>query len=308
MTRRDFVMRVTGCGGGLLFDHVAAVAGQAEVSPDYAESCAVVGLSSDGSQGVSLRVARFPAKGQATLSATVYFGEPVWCAAVASVRLGAFRGRTRVEDPQAWFEVVGQDHGWMMRTRRDSLEGSSRCAVGAHPSAEPPPGRGPVPLVVDARFESGHRPVNVRPGRMEVMGRVWATVRTPIGVRKFNGVGKWHEQVGDRPRFGPAFTYLSVMGEQRGLLATKARNGAYGYAWTGDQIVKVRAMEIDPIATQRQFRVTLENGRVIVGEAVTQRIISMPIEGQRRPGATVLVNSDLGAMVGHLNDWQPARP
>lgn len=307
MKRRDFVIRVAACGGGLLFDHLLAAAGQTEISPVYAESCAVVGLSSDGSQGVSLRVARFPAKGEGTLWATACFGEQVWCAAVASVSLGAFRGRTRVEDPKARFEVVGKDNGWMKRTQSDSLKGSSRVTVGAHPSAEPPPGSGPVPLVVEARFESGHRPVNARPGRVEVMGRVWATVRTPMGVRRFNGVGKWHEQVGDRPRFAPAFTYLSVMGERRGLLATKVPNGAYGYAWTGNQIVMVKAMEIDPIAKQRQFRVTLENGRVIAGEAVTQRIISVPIEGQRRPGATVLVDSDLGAMVGHLNDWQPER-
>jgi len=219
--------------------------------------------------------------------------------------LGEFKGRTRVEDAMARFEIGGKDHCWMRRTQKNSLKGATKVTVGAHSSAEPPPGSGPLPLEIEARFESAHRPVNVRPGRMEVMGRVWASVRTPAGVRKFNGVGKWHEQVGDRPRFAAAFTYLSVMGERIGLLAVRVPNGAFGYAWTGDQIVMVKAIEIDPIAKQRKFRVTLENGRVIAGEAVTRHLISVPVEGQRRPGATVLVESDIGAMIGHLNDWQP---
>lgn len=305
MNRRDFMMRATTCGGGWLLDR--SLAQQAEVSPVYAESCALVGMSSDGAQEISLRLARFPVKGEGTLWANVCFGNQVWCAAIDHVSLGEFKGRTRVEDESARFAVAGENNGWLARTRRGSLKGTSKFTVGAHPSAEPPPGSGTVPLLIEARFESSHRPVNARPGRTEVMGRVWATVRTPSGARKFNGVGKWHEQVGDRPRFAQAFTYLSVMGERSGLLATKLTNGAFGYVWTGEQIVMVKAMEIEPIARRRKFRVTLENGRVVAGEAVTQRIISVPIEGQRRPGATVLVTSDLGELVGHLNDWQPEK-
>jgi len=67
MNRRDFVIRVMACGGGLSFDRLLAAAGQTEISPVYAESCALVGLTGDGSQEISLRVARFPAKGEGTL-------------------------------------------------------------------------------------------------------------------------------------------------------------------------------------------------------------------------------------------------
>ena len=47
--------------------------------------------------------------------------------------------------------------------------------------------------------------------------------------------------------------------------------------------------------------------RVIEGEAVTKRAISTPVEGSRRPSTTVMVKSDIGPMVGNLNDWDPDR-
>ncbi|HEX4947087.1 MAG TPA: hypothetical protein VFZ34_10500 [Blastocatellia bacterium] len=280
---------------------------QSTISPDYAESCAVVGLNEDGSREISLRLARFPAKNEGTLWVTACSNKDVWCAVVEGIPLGTPTERTMVETPKVRFELTGKNHGWMTRTSKDSLQGAGKFTVGAHLSTMPSPGSGPFPLVVEARFESRHRPVNVRPGRIEVMGRTLATVRTPASSLKFQGVGKWHEQVGDRPRFAPAFTYMSVMNEHSGLLATKIQNGAFGYAWMDKEIVMVKAMEIDPISQKRSFRVTLEDGRVIAGEAVTHRVITLPIEGQHRPGATVTVKSDLGAMIGHLNDWQPEK-
>jgi len=139
------------------------------------------------------------------------------------------------------------------------------------------------------------------------MGRIWATVRTPSGVNKFQGFGKWHEQVGDRPRFASAFTYLGVMGDRIGLLAVWLKAGAFGYARLGNQTIPVKTVVIDPIGPRRRFRVELDNGRVIEGEAVTKRAISTPVEGSRRPSTTVMVKSDIGPMVGNLNDWDPDR-
>jgi hypothetical protein len=94
----------------------------------------------------------------------------------------------------------------------------------------------------------------------------------------------------------------------KGVVADGGGNvaaGAFGYARLGEQIVQVKTVEFDPIAARRRFRVGLENGRVIEGEAVTLRTISTPIEGRRRPSTTVMVKSDIGPMVGNLNDWEP---
>ena len=33
---------------------------------------------------------------------------------------------------------------------------------------------------------------------------------------------------------------------------------------------------------------------------------SVPIEGVRRPGSSIVVDSNLGKLMGSLNDWDPA--
>ena len=48
-----------------------------------------------------------------------------------------------------------------------------------------------------------------------------------------------------------------------------------------------------------------DSGQVIEGEAAVRRQNSVPIEGQRRPGSTVVLTTNVGKMAGHLNDWQP---
>ncbi len=314
MNRRQFAIWTAAYGSGLILDRSLEAAprlfdpgGQAELSPTYAESVQLAGLTSDGAQEISFRVARFPRRGEATLWATACFGDQVYNAAMENLGLGDFKGRTPVEDQKVRFDVAGTDQARLTRTLTPAglLKGSAKVTFGGHQTADPPPGRGPQPLVIEARFESSHPPVKVRPGRSEVMGRLWATVRTPAGVHKFQGFGKWHEQVGERPRFAAAFTYLGVMGERSGLLAVWLKAGAFGYARLGDQIIAVKTVEFDPIGARRKFRVGLENGRVIAGEALTKRTISTPIEGRRRPSTTVIVNSDIGPLVGNLNDWEP---
>ncbi|MFN0122912.1 MAG: hypothetical protein ACKV2V_20625 [Blastocatellia bacterium] len=320
MNRRQFAIRMAACGGGLILDRSLEAAprlfdpdSQDDLSPTYAESVQLAGMTVDGKQEISFRVARFPRRGEATLWATACFGDKFYNAAMENLSLGEFKGRTPVEDQQVRFDVTGTDQAQLtrqiMQTRMPNglLKGSAKVTFGAHQTADPPPGRGSEPLVIEARFESSHPPVKVRPGRSEVMGRIWATVRTPSGVHKFQGFGKWHEQVGERARFASAFTYLGVMGERIGLLAVWLKAGAFGFVRLGDQILAVKTVEFDPIGARRRFRVGLENGRVIEGEAVTRRTISTPIEGRRRPSTTVIVKSDIGPMVGNLNDWEPEK-
>jgi hypothetical protein len=277
----------------------------AALSPTYAESAALDVFTPDATDEVAIRLGRFPGRGNATLWVTVCFGDQVYSAALDNLNLGAFRDRTPVETEKVNFGVFGAAEARMARTSNASLRGSVRVTAGAHETAEPPPGAGPVHVAIEATFESSHRPVHVRPGRMEVMGHANATVHIAGRTRRVRGYGKWHEQVGDRPRFAPAFTYFNVIGNRAGLLAVWRKAGAYGYAWTGDKIVAVKVAQFDPAAARRKFRVELEDGRTIEGEAVTERVISEPIEGSRRPGATVRVTSSLGPMTGHLNDWNP---
>ena len=77
----------------------------------------------------------------------------------------------------------------------------------------------------------------------------------------------------------------------------------FGFAWTGGETIKVKAVKFALPGERRAFTVELEGGRRIDGETRTIRTISTPVEGQRRPSATVAVTSTIGDMIGHINDW-----
>lgn len=321
MDRRQFATLAATLGGGLVLVPpriLEALTRQdaSALSATYAESVEVSGMTADGALELSVRLARFPSRDAGTLWVTVGIGDRIYNAALDNVGLANFTARTHVEDVDAQFEVkAGADNAAVLSRRHDNgLEGLARVTVGAHLTADPPTGPGPQLLTIDTRFASDHTPVYVLPARLEVMGHITATIRTPEGVHTIDGPGKWHEQTGNRPRFAAPFTYLTALGDQHGLLAVKRQPTAFGFAWIGRDIMKVRRVEIDAPtsamssqrdspAAHRKFRVEIENGRVIEGEATTLRTISLPIEGQRRPGATVAVTSTIGPMVGHINDW-----
>src|SRR5262245_36607696 len=309
MDRRQFTLATAAVGGRLLLDPFSALRASAiqtadALSPAYAESVEISGLSEDGSSEFEVRLARFPPRSSGTLWATVCLNDQVYNVALDDVKLAA-PGRTRVDEADARFEISGasQTSARLERHRDGSLIGNAHVAVSAHRSADPPPGPGSEAVTIDARFESGHPPVQVLPARLEVMGRVSATVRTPSGVFTIAGPGKWHEQTGNRPRFAAAFTYLTATSRDHGLLAVQRQPVPFGFAWMGGETIKIKTVTSAPPADRRAFTVELENGRRIEGETRTIRTISTPIEGQRRPSATIKVTSTIGDMIGHINDW-----
>jgi hypothetical protein len=308
MDRRQFAVATAALGGRLLVDPFsslrAAVHGGDVLSPAYAESVEISGLTEDGASEFEVRLARFPPRSNGTLWATVCLGDQVYNVSV-DVKLPD-PGRTRVEEADARFEVsdASGTSAQLERHRDGALIGSARVAVSAHRSTDPPAGTGSEAVTIDAHFESAHAPVQVLPARLEVMGRVSATVRTPSGVVSIAGVGKWHEQTGNRPRFAAPFTYLTATSRDHGLLAVERQPAPFGFAWIGGETIKVKGVKIAPPADRRTFTVDLEDGRRIDGETKTIRTISTPIEGQRRPSATIEVTSTIGDMIGHINDWR----
>ena len=121
--------------------------------------------------------------------------------------------------------------------------------------------------------------------------------------------GKWHEQTGPRAQFAPAFTYFNIQNQDTALLAIHypELGRTAGYLREGEQITGIKNLSISPPEhSERQFELLLEDQRQISGVANVTRRWSVPIEGQRRPGSTVVVDSSLGKLVGALNDWRPA--
>jgi hypothetical protein len=306
-------MRLTvaiGASAILLLSAIGAPAqpsGAAQPSPTYSESFMIDATSPDGTEEIAVRLERFPARGVGTLWVMAFFGDQVYSVVQEDVPLDGLRGRVPVESSDVAVAVTGPVTARFERTATDAaLTATVRAAARAHATTEPPLGPGSLPLTVEARFEAWHRPVNVRIGRSEVMGSVHATIRTPAGVRTLEVPGNWHEQVGERARFGPRFTYLTAQGPNLGLLAVQRAETVYGYAWLAGQVAAVRAFTIDPIGlSERTMRVELENGQVIAGKATVKRLNSIPIEGQRRPGSTIVLTTNVGTLAGHLNDWQP---
>ena len=89
-------------------------------------------------------------------------------------------------------------------------------------------------------------------------------------------------------------------------MTTRHASGAWGYVFRDGEVTTVEAMDIAPYGLrERRFTLRLMDGRSVSGTATVVREVSVPIEGKRRPGATVMVESELGLMVGVLNDWNP---
>lgn len=275
----------------------------------YAESLAVSGMSPDTEFTVSVRLGRFPPHHRGTLWLSAYVAGENYAVTAERLDLPA-AGPSNIGDAVMTFEVAGSSMGRIDSEARHTaaMQGTALAVSMAHRASHPTPGEGDIPIRLDASFAVSHLPAQVRPGRMEVMGRVAGTLVIGDRRHEFDMPGKWHEQVGARPRFAPAFTYLFVQGEGIGIMATMHADRAWGYVLENGVTVPVTAMSIDPYgANPRRLTVTLQDGRRIAATAHIKRETSVPIEGQRRPGATVVVDCDLGPMCGALNDWNPAR-
>ena len=272
----------------------------------YAESVAMTGYAMDASTTFDVRIARFPESGRGSLWFYLYFGGVQYALVDDSVTLTS-DGVTVVASADASFAVAGTSTASLTGTdrHRSGMQGRLQARGHLHRRAHPDPGQGEVLVQIEAAFEAGHEPIRVRPGRIEVMGRVAGVARIESEVHDFDLPGKWHEQTGERPAFAPAFTYLFVQGMEAGLMVTRHARGAWGYVFRQGTTVAVTGLEIEPYGSpRRSFTATLEDGSIVRGRATVVREVSVPIEGRRRPGATVLVESDLGAMVGVLNDWR----
>lgn len=276
------------------------------MSEDYAESVAIVSMSADGNVTLSGRLARFPGKKLASLWLTITAGQQHFSVA-EEFSLEGFAGRTEIESPNVEFMQPGGELAWFVRrgSKEEPFRGSAVLRACAHPDWDPPLGAGPARVGFQAEFAAKHVPVSTRGGRMEVFGAVSATVDLPDSQVSFDGPGKWHEQVGERPTFGGAFTYMSIQMPSVSILARAGAGGSWGFLVSDGDQVGVKHFRIDPPAETRRFELTFADGREIAGTASVRWVESVPIEGLRRPGAFVDVECDLGHLVGQLNDWNP---
>ncbi|XOV83504.1 MAG: hypothetical protein ACFHXK_22055 [bacterium] len=286
----------------------------AQLPDHYAESTMLFALSADGQQEISLRLARFPLTGQATLWLHVADGKQGW--AMAHEQFTTALQATPVDNETVDFAAQHGDQmvKFVSQNRHgQQMQGHLTAQLKAVASRHPELGDGTVPVRVDLKYNSASEGYRSFSGRWEMTGSVRGTVSVDDKVITFDDPGKWHEQTGPRAQFAPAFTYFNVQNESVALLAIAFADGVAGYGMFDGQFYELQAFEIqDPQAAPRSFKAELYDPEAgaqlsLQGQARTVQQWSVPIEGQRRPGASVIVETTRGQMFGSLNDWQPTR-
>ncbi len=276
--------------------------------PDhYAESVMIGFLSEDGSSDLSLRLARFPGKDEAHVWLHAAFAGSAWSVADDGFTL-AGPLLTDVDRDIASFSAVQSSQSITFHAvdRDDALTGYVSANLLVSATRHPEPGVGVVPAHLQLVFRARSGGLKSKSGRWELSGHLSGLVTIAGRSWEIDAAGKWHEQTGPRKTFAPAFTYLAAQSETGAVLVIGRAAGAAGYAELDGALLPVTSFEIDPQgAAERSFRIGLQDGRSIEGVARVRQRWSVPIEGQRRPGSSVLIDSNFGSFRGSLNDWEP---
>jgi hypothetical protein len=275
----------------------------------YAESVMVFSLSEDGSEEISLRLARFPGQGTATIWLHVATPAGAWSLADETFEL-AGGGATPVRADTAVFAARQGDQQVTFESfdRNDAqMGGRIRGTLRANATRHPELGSGDTAVALDLTFLGDSPGFRSQTNRWELTGRITGTIQVEGESVAINHPGKWHEQTGPREGFAPAFTYFNVQGRGIAMLVVAFAERVTGYALLDGNMHGISTFKIDGRALERRhFRAVLTNDQIIEGTAEVVQAWSVPIEGRRRPGTSILVESNVGSLLGTLNDWDPA--
>ena len=271
--------------------------------PDYAESFMLSAISIDGQQELALRMARHPNRGSGTIWMHLAIEDVVYSRVVEQISVHRASSCDGLEAP--WSEVR---LGEVVVTRNGNSEQASirvDASLKASKQRHPESGEGDHPVALSLEFRPDGREFRVHDGmRLEIYGEIWGTVTTPGRAWALRLPAKWHEQTGPRPAFAPSFTYLNLQNDETALLAIKYPRGVVGYLIDANGQRRVIGLEIDPEGPdRRRFRIEVEGGDDITGIASVAQRWSVPVDGKRRPGSGVVVESSIGTLAGSLNDW-----
>ena len=287
-----------------------------QFSDNYAESVNIAGVTADGRSEINIRLSRKPIAATGSIWAHLAINGRQYSLVDESLDSGEFSEATDLTSNSVEYFVSGDSQARFTRQTSLRLSGKISAALHMHQTAHPDDGSGPILVSIEANFIATGPGADSGKGRIEVMGQVTASVSLEGQTNHLEMNGKWHEQVGERGKFAPAFTYLNVQSDELGLLAIGYQGGATGYLILGENVDPVVSFEIAPLDPHpkiseaqpprvRSFEITTLSGQHVWGQATELRRWSVPIEGQRRPGSTVRVVTNLGSAAGSLNDWNP---
>lgn len=279
-----------------------------DLPPNYAESVMIFGLSEDGTEEISLRLARFPEKGTATVWLHLATGDGAWSLADESFELSGDPVTAVRDDQVSSAAHAGKQVVTFSSTERNAehMKGRIVATLVADATRHPVLASGEVPIALDLAYQSDSPGFRSATNRWEMTGRLRGSVTIDGKTMNIDLAGKWHEQTGARARFAPAFTYFNVQGPDVAILTIAFAKRTDGYVLKGHHMQGIQSFSIDPAGPDvRNFRLVLQDDSVIEGKARQVQTWSVPIEGKRRPGSAILVDTNLGPMMGTLNDWDP---
>ena len=264
-----------------------------------------------------LRIARHVDEGVAWLWLVTYGPEGVHGFVDDELHLSSTR--TPDDGSTARYQVdLPMTHGsagWIMRTGSASRIDGGKCEirVNGHHMSEVPRGPGLTPMAVSASFSPLFDAAGSNlSGRTESAVRVEADIE--IGGKSYSvsGLGQFHEQLQDAPRFDTPFTYVSLRSTEVALVALRGPRAGGGVLLSrpaAEPFVGFRISAHDPAVplAVRSFDCgAADDGTPVATGSVTPIVTySVPILGGRRPSAVVTGNVNGTHVSGFVNDWTP---
>ncbi len=278
------------------------------MSGSFTESTLVDLVTADGRSAFMLRLARHVDEGVAWLWLVTFGPEGVHGFVDDAIACPSVR---TVDDGTAATYEVGRS--WVRREgSADSVTGGAcHVEVLGHAGADVPRGPGSVALTVSATFRPRARRAGSNlAGRSESIVDVDATVSIGGVEHAMSGVGQFHEQLQDAPRFDTPFTYLSLRGASTSLIGLRVPVGGRAVVQRDGDVVTHPGFDIDPLDNEapmaaRSLRIDAPGGPLLSGEVTPTVRYTVPIKGGRRPSAIVQGRLGDEPVTGFVNDWRP---
>ena len=283
----------------------------------FTESTLLDVVSDDGGSGFMVRIARHVDEGVAWLWLVTYGLEGVH--GFVDDELPISSTRTPDDGGTARYEVnLPKTHGsvgWIMRAGHASMieGGSCEIRVNGHHGPDVPRGPGAIEVALSASFSPLFEAAGSNlPGRTESIVRVEADIEIGGKTSSVSGLGQFHEQLQDAPRFDTPFTYVSLRSAGAALVALRgprAGGGVYLTRSTGRSFMGFRMSAHDPAVplAVRTFDCggVDDKSPVATGSVTPIVTYSVPILGGRRPSAVVTGTLNGTHVTGFVNDWSP---
>lgn len=286
----------------------------------FTESTLLDVVSDDGRSGFMVRIARHVDEGVAWLWLVTFGPEGVH--GFVDDELPISSTRTPDNGSSARYEVnLPKTHGsvgWIVRAGHASRidGGSCEIRVNGHHGPDVPRGPGSTEMALSASFSPLFEAAGSNlPGRTESIVRVEADIEIGGKTSSVSGLGQFHEQLQDAPRFDTPFTYVSLRNDNAALVALRgprAGGGVLHSPTSASQFVGFEMDSLDPatLVSPRRFSGGTSEGDLLMvtGEITPVVTYSVPILGGRRPSAIVTGSLNSTRVTGFVNDWIPPTP